>query len=142
MTSIRELTERALEVDETSIMERIQLVLTKRDMVDVKTLESKQAMMSEHGFSNPLFVSSHSGEGIESLQSVVLDTLFGPKRTLFIHHPQQNQMASEAILSRIFDAVYVHEHQRYKNGIEVRISASDETIAILFSNYGQRIELK
>ena len=51
-------------------------------------------------------------------------------------------MASEAILSRIFDAVYVHEHEKIENGIEVRISASDETIAILNSNYGQRIELK
>ena len=89
LTSIRELTERALEVDETSIMERIQLVLTKRDTVDSETIESKQAMISEHGFSNPLFISSHSGEGIETLQSVVLDTLFGPKRTLFIHNPEQ-----------------------------------------------------
>ena len=69
-------------------------------------------MISEHGFSNPLFISSHSGEGIEALQSVVLDTLFGPKRTLFIHNPEANQMASEAILSRIFDAVYVHEHEK------------------------------
>ena len=51
-------------------------------------------------------------------------------------------MASEAILSRIFDAAYVHEHEKDENGIEVRISASDETIAILNSNYGQRIELK
>ena len=102
----------------------------------------EKAMISEHGFSNPLFISSHSGEGIEALQSVVLDTLFGPKRTLFIHNPEANQMASEAILSRIFDAVYVHEHEKNENGIEVRISASDETIAILNSNYGQRIELK
>ena len=142
LTSIRELTERALEVDETSIMERIQLVLTKRDTVDSETIESKQAMISEHGFSNPLFISSHSGEGIEALQSVVLNTLFGPKRTLLIHNPEPNQMASEAILSRIFDAAYVHEHEKDENGIEVRISASDETIAILNSNYGQRIELK
>ena len=142
LTSIRELTERALEVDETSIMERIQLVLTKRDTVNSETIESKQAMISEHGFSNPLFISSHSGTGIDELQSVVLDTLFGPKRTLFIHNPEPNQMATEAILSRIFDAVYVHKHEKNDEGVEVRISASDETIAILFSNYGQRIELK
>ena len=51
-------------------------------------------------------------------------------------------MASEAILSRVFDAVYVHEHVIDENGIEVRISASDETIAILISKYGERIELK
>ena len=123
-------------------MERIQIVLTKCDTIDMETLDEKRAMLSEHGFSNPLFISSHSGEGIETLQSVVLDTLFGPKRTLFIHNPEPNQMASEAILSRIFDAVYVHEHEKNESGIEVRISASDETIAILNSNYGQRIELK
>jgi GTP-binding protein HflX len=141
-TSIRELTERALDADETSIMERIQLVLTKCDTVERETLEDKQAMLSEHGFSNPIIISSHSGEGIAELQSVVLHTLFGPKRTLIIHNPEPNQMASEAILSRVFDAVYVHEHTRGLGGIEVRISASDETIAILMSNYGQRIELK
>ena len=141
-TSIRELTERALDADETSIMERIQLVLTKCDTVEREGLENKQAMLSEHGFSNPLIISSHSGEGIAELQSVVLHTLFGPKRTLIIHNPEPNQMASEAILSRVFDAVYVHEHTRDENGIDVRISASDETIAILMSNYGQRIELK
>ena len=142
MTSIRELTERALEVEETSIMERIQLVLTKRDTANTNVLEGMRAMITEHGFSNPLFISSHSGEGIEELQATVLDRLFGPKRTLLLHNPKPNQMASEAILSRIFDTVYVHEHERNANGIEVRISASDETIAILVSNYGQRIELK
>ena len=141
-TSIRELTERALDADETSIMERIQLVLTKCDTVERETLEDKQAMLSEHGFSNPLIISSHSGEGIAELQSVVLHTLFGPKRTLIIHNPEPNQMASEAILSRVFDAVFVHEHTRGEKSIDVRISASDETIAILMSNYGQRIELK
>ena len=142
MTSIRELTERALEVGETSIMERIQLVLTKQDTVENGTLDDKKAMISGHGFSNPLFISSHTGEGIEKLQSIVLSTLFGPKRTLIIHNPEQNQIASEAILSRVFNAVYVHEHQNVGNAIEVRISASDETIAILSSKYGQRIELK
>ena len=142
LTSIRELTERALEVEETSIMERIQLVLTKQDTVENGTLDEKKAMISGHGFSNPLFISSHTGEGIEKLQSIVLSTLFGPKRTLLIHNPEPNQIASEAILSRVFNAVYVHEHQNVGNAIEVRISASDETVAILFSKYGQRIELK
>ena len=142
LTSIRELTERALEVDETSIMERIQLVLTKLDTVEGETLKQKHVMISEHGFSNPLFISSHSGEGIEELQSVILNTLFGPKRTLIIHNPEPNQMASEAVLSRLFDTVYVHKHEMHANGVEVRISASDETIAILLSKYGQRIELK
>jgi len=142
LTSIRELTERALEVDENSIMERIQLVLTKLDTVERETLVQKHAMISEHGFSNPLFISSHSGEGIEELQSVILNTLFGPKRTLIIHDPEPNEMASEAVLSRLFDTVYVHKHEKLVNGVEVRISASDETIAILFSKYGQRIELK
>lgn len=142
LTSIRELTERALEVDETSIMERIQLVLTKLDTVERETLKQKHVMISEHGFSNPLFISSHSGEGIEELQYVILNTLFGPKRTLIIHNPEPNQMASEAVLSRLFDTVYVHKHEKHANGVEVRISASDETIAILLSKYGQRIELK
>lgn len=141
-TSIRELTERAFDAHETSIMERIQIVLTKCDTIDMETLDEKRAMLSEHGFSNPLIISSHSGEGITELQAVVLHTLFGPKRTLLIHNPESNQMASEAILSRVFDAVYVHEHVIDENGIEVRISASDETIAILISKYGERIELK
>ena len=51
-------------------------------------------------------------------------------------------MANEAILARIFDAVYVHEHAVLEHGIEVRVSASDEAISILRSNHGKRIELK
>ncbi len=142
LTSIRELTERALEVDEPSIIERIQIVLTKLDTVHLETLESKRRMISEHGFSNPLLISSHSGEGIEGLQSAILTTLFGPKRTLLIHNPKENEMASEAILSRVFDAVYVHKHEQTEQAIEVRVSASDETISILMSKHGERIELK
>jgi len=99
-------------------------------------------MISEHGFSNPLIISSHSGEGLNELQSTILSTLFGPKRTLVIHDGGVEQMASQAILSRVFDTVYVHNHEPVQNGIEVRISASDETVAILRSTHGERIELK
>ena len=46
-TSIRELTERALDADETSIMERIQLVLTKCDTVEERRLKtSKRCFLS------------------------------------------------------------------------------------------------
>ena len=76
MTSaFEELTERALEVGETSIMERIQLVLTKQDTVENGTLDDKKAMISGHGFSNPLLISSHTGEvlrvAIDCLEHVV-----------------------------------------------------------------------
>ena len=142
LTSIRELTERALDANETSIMERIQLVLTKADTVENRSFGPIEAMISEHGFSNPLIISSHSGEGLNELQSTILSTLFGPKRTLVIHDGSVEQMASQAILSRVFDTVYVHNHETVPNGIEVRISASDETIAILRSTHGERIELK
>jgi len=142
LTSIRELTERALDANETSIMERIQLVLTKADTVEAGLFGPIEAMISEHGFSNPLIISSHSGEGLNELQSTILSTLFGPKRTLVIHDGGVEQMASQAILSRVFDTVYVHNHEPVQNGIEVRISASDETVAILRSTHGERIELK
>ena len=142
LTSIRELTERALKANETSIMERIQLVLTKSDTADSKSLDGIHTMISEHGFANPLLISSHTGEGMDDLQASILNTLFGPKRTLYIHHGEPREMASEAILSRVYDAVYVHKHTTFEHGIEVRISASDETISILESNHGKRIELK
>ena len=130
LTSIRELTERALKANETSIMERIQLVLTKSDTADSKSLDGIHTMISEHGFANPLLISSHTGEGMDDLQASILNTLFGPKRTLYIHHGEPHEMASEAILSRVYDAVYVHKHTIFEQGIEVRISASDETISI------------
>ena len=72
LTSIRELTERALEVDETSIMERIQLVLTKRDTVNSETIESKQAMISEHGFSNPYSSPLIQGQGLMNYNPLFL----------------------------------------------------------------------
>ena len=46
-TSIRELTERALDADDTSIMERMQPVLTKADAVVSKSLDAVQPMLSE-----------------------------------------------------------------------------------------------
>lgn len=142
LTSIRELTERALDADETSIMERIQLVLTKVDTVESNSMGAVKTMISEHGFSNPLVISSHSGQGLDELQSTILNSLFGPKRTLHILHGKPQEMASEAILSRVYNATYVHEHSASEQGIEVRISASDDAISILMSNHGKRIELK
>ena len=57
-------------------------------------------------------------------------------------HGKPQEMASEAILSRVYNATYVHEHSASEQGIEVRISASDDAISILMSNHGKRIELK
>ena len=142
LTSIRELTERALDANETSIMDRIQLVLTKFDTIEPQSMEHVHTMVSEHGFTNPLVISAHTGHGMGELQGSILDTLFGPKRTLCIHNGEPHEMANEAILARIFDAVYVHEHVVLEHGIEVRVSASDEAISILRSNHGKRIELK
>ena len=142
LTSIRELTERALDANETSIMDRIQLVLTKFDTIEPQSMEHVHTMVSEHGFTNPLVISAHTGHGMGELQGSILDTLFGPKRTLCIHNGEPHEMANEAILARIFDTVYVHEHAVLEHGIEVRVSASDEAISILRSNHGKRIELK
>ena len=141
-TSIRELTERALDADDTSIMERMQPVLTKADAVVSKSLDAVQPMLSEYGLSNPLVVSSHTGEGLDELKSMILNTLLGPKKTLVILDGQSQEMASKAILSRIYDAVYVHEHIELPNGIEVQISATDETISMLSANHDGRIQLK
>ena len=72
----------------------------------------------------------------------MLHSLFGPQRNVIIHPGRQGEPAIEALLSRLFDTVYVHDHQRENNVIEVRISASDETLAVLQATYGERIELK
>ena len=73
---------------------------------------------------------------------MILNTLLGPKKTLVILDGQSQEMASKAILSRIYDAVYVHEHIELPNGIEVQISATDETISMLSANHDGRIQLK
>ena len=141
-TSLRELSERVLESDYSSIMERIQLVLTKADMATEASIDSAIELVSTHGFINPIIISSHSGTGIEELRTTMLHSLFGPQRIVLLEPGTQEEPAIEALLSRLFDTVYVHEHRRVGDGIEVRISASDETLAILQATYGERIELK
>ena len=141
-TSLRELSYRVLKSDHSSIMERIQLVLTKEDTADQAPVDSAIEMVATHGFINPIVLSSHTGTGIEELRTTMLHSLFGPQRNVIIHPGRQGEPAIEALLSRLFDTVYVHDHQRENNVIEVRISASDETLAILQATYGERIELK
>ena len=141
-TSLRELSYRVLKSDHSSIMERIQLVLTKADTADQASVDSAIEMVATHGFINPIVLSSHTGTGIEELRTTMLHSLFGPQRNVIIHPGRQGEPAIEALLSRLFDTVYVHDHQRENNVIEVRISASDETLAILQATYGERIELK
>jgi 50S ribosomal subunit-associated GTPase HflX len=99
-------------------------------------------MVATHGFINPIVISSHTGIGIEELRATMLHSLFGPQRTVMLHPGGQDEPAIESLLSRFFDSVYVHSHRREGDFIEVRISASDETLAILQSTYGERIELK
>ena len=98
--------------------------------------------MATHGFINPIVISSHTGVGIEELRTTMLQSLFGPQRIVILHPGKQGEPAIEALLSRLFDTVYVHDHHRNDHMIEVRISASDETLAILQATYGERIELK
>ena len=141
-TSLRELSERVLESDHSSIMERIQLVLTKADTANEAAINSAIELVSTHGFINPIIISSHSGTGIEGLRTTMLHSLFGPQRIVLLKPGKQGQPAIESLLSRLFDTVYVHEHQQGDDGFEVRISASDETLAILQATYGERIELK
>jgi 50S ribosomal subunit-associated GTPase HflX len=123
-------------------MERIQLVLTKADMATEASIDAAIELVSTHGFINPIIISSHSGTGIEELRTTMLHSLFGPQRFVLLEPGTQEEPAIEALLSRLFDTVYVHEHRRVGDGIEVRISASDETLAILQATYGERIELK
>jgi 50S ribosomal subunit-associated GTPase HflX len=123
-------------------MERIQLVLTKADMATEASIDAAIELVSTHGFINPIIISSHSGTGIEELRTTMLHSLFGPQRIVLLEPGTQEEPAIEALLSRLFDTVYVHEHRRVGDGIEVRISASDETLAILQATYGERIELK
>ena len=141
-TSLRELSERVLESDHASIMERIQLVLTKADTTIQSSIDSAIEMVATHGFINPIVISSHAGTGIEELRTAMLHSLFGPQRTVVLHPGEHGEPAIEALLSRLFDTVFVHDHQRDRDMIEVQISASDETLAILQATYGERIELK
>ena len=141
-TSLRELSERVLDSNHSSVMERIQLVLTKADSTSQASIDSAIEMVATHGFINPIVISSHTGIGIEELRATMLHALFGPQRTVMLHPGGQDEPAIESLLSRFFDSVYVHDHRREGDFIEVRISASDETLAILQSTYGERIELK
>ena len=109
---------------------------------DISELERDQLKDFKEVFINPIIISSHSGTGIEELRTTMLHSLFGPQRFVLLEPGTQEEPAIEALLSRLFDTVYVHEHRRVGDGIEVRISASDETLAILQATYGERIELK
>ena len=123
-------------------MERIQLVLTKADTTNQSSIDSAIEMVATHGFINPIVISSHTGTGVQELRTTMLHSLFGPQKSVVLHPGKQGEPAIEALLSRLFDTVYVHSHQRDNTVIEAQISASNETLAILQATYGERIELK
>ena len=89
-TSIRELTERALDADETSIMERIQLVLTKCDTVERRRLKtSKRCFLS-------MASQTHS-----SSPRIRVKELLSCNRLYCIRYLGQNVRSSFTILNQI-----------------------------------------
>ena len=98
---------RKLETSRREIFERrndsnlkIKVVLTKSDK---GCRDSSIDVVNELGFSDPIVISAHSGEGIKELKEEILVALFSKPHSIIISKGTAEERSFESIISEIYD---------------------------------------
>ena len=101
-------------------------------------------LISRLGFDNPTAVSSITGEGMEALQRLIRERLFGRSVTVQVFPPTLAVPdASERIVSAIYDHGMVESDRRSEDGLmtlEVWMASSAQ--ARLLARWKERIDIK
>ena len=125
-------------VDEKSVL----AILTKTELETPELLAEKIKTVTDLGFSKPLLISAHTGDGIQELQDTILLRLFGPPVKLKLL-PSSTQRAIEGYVSDVYDAGLVTSSQENEDGsISMDVWIHAQFLARLISHSKGRIEVK
>ena len=120
------------------------VVLTKIDKVSQEQHQAAVDLISRLGFDNPTAVSSITGEGMEALQRLIRERLFGRSVTVRVFPPSLAVPdASERIVSAIYEHGMVESDRRSEDGLmtlEVWMASSAQ--ARLLARWKERIDIK
>ena len=114
----------------------LKVVLTKSDLGG--DIDAAKQVVSSMGMSNPLVISSHSGQGIEELREAIMYSLYGPKTTLVVSEGDSHQRSAEAYVSQIYDLGIVTE----KQGLEMTLWCGQAELQKLIAKSDGRISIK
>tara|TARA_B100000989_G_scaffold218251_2_gene166378 strand:- start:4741 stop:6099 length:1359 start_codon:yes stop_codon:yes gene_type:complete len=135
--------ERKLSTSRREILDRspdgivpMQVILTKSDLGG--DIELAKQVVSQMGFVEPLVVSSQSQEGLDNLRESILQSLFGPQKTLIISEGKANEKSAKALISQIYNSGIVTEIK----GLEITLWCCDTELKRLMAKSEGRISLK
>ena len=144
-TTRREVLERQQEEeDEAFEAPPLQLVLTKTDLVEPTVLERVVEEIQAMNFPSPVTVSSHTGQGIEALQTLIRQRLFGRAVEVIVSPPTlPEEDATERVVAAVYEAGMVEDDERGKDGsARMLVWLATAAQAQLKHRWQHRIEIK
>lgn len=120
------------------------VVLTKIDKVTPQQLQGVVDLVSHLGFDDPAPVSSMTGEGIEALQHLIRERLFGQAVVVEVQPPTNGSPdASERIVAEIYANGMVEDDQRSEDGpMSMKVWMAPAKQAQLLARWKGRIDIK
>ena len=121
-----------------------QVVLTKVDAIDAVQEQHMVAMVSEMGFANPIAISSVEDHGIDALQRLIRERLFGAPCSVYIRPPTgEDHTASARIAADVYEHGMVEEDDRTESGeVRMQVWIAPAARAQLQARWKRRIDMK
>jgi len=139
-TSRRELFERL----EEDAFPRLQVVLTKADLVDEVQLEAASSIVEALALPPALAVSSSTGEGIEALRDQILTMLHGAPVDLVILFPQEEgDLAVGAWMAQCHEiGAIISSEPNAEGGVECRLWVEEGDLARLLVKASGQVRVR
>ena len=120
------------------------VVLTKIDKVSGQQQQSVAELVAQLGFEDPVAVSSFTGEGMDGLQQLIRERLFGQPATVLVRPPTPaSPDASERIVSEMYDHGMVEEDVRSEDGtMTLKVWMAESKQAQILARWKGRIDIK
>ena len=121
-----------------------QVVLTKIDVIDAVQRRAITAMVNDMGFTDPIAISSIEDHGIDALQRLIREHLFGAPCSVHILPPVGgNHTASERIAADVYEHGMVENDDRTESGeVRMLVWLAPAARAQLQARWKQRIDIK
>ena len=133
-----------LEEEDTRSPPPVVLVYTKADMIDPAHRKEVENSSRWSGFKNTLWISTHSGAGLEALKEAMCTELFGSVTSLVVHaDPFDHESPIAKILADVHQNGLVQSKQTTEDGaVAVEVWMSLATRQQLLHRWGRRVEVK
>jgi GTP-binding protein HflX len=132
-TSLREIRGRL----EDEVLE-VRIVLSKVDLCDEAHLLASEGVVLDLGLPEPLFVSSHSGEGMDGLRDAILTHLHGPAVDLRL--VDGDGPAVPALEAALREVALVEGRREAGADVVLRVRVDRADLERLVAEHGVRIE--